>query len=242
MVRIGAIFIALCMVLIAASIGIVLYLRFGFTPADAALVALGVLTALAIYNAVAGRKSDRAEVSDQVSSLARGSGDIARQVAEFGRRLSVVETEVEIALDKAHVDGAAAGRRDRRAFAAGQATGGIRGAARPRAGRRRRTLTIIARKPAPPTATVTLASGVRLRAGRSGGRKVAAFSGLDRDGIIALVRSAIEAQQIDLYLQPIVTLAAAQGSLLRGDVAAQCRQRRTRRRPRISFPMPKPAR
>ena len=39
-----------------------------------------------------------------------------------------------------------------------------------------------------------------------GVRKVAAFSGLDRDGIIGVVRSGIEAQRIDLYLQPIVTL------------------------------------
>ena len=36
--------------------------------------------------------------------------------------------------------------------------------------------------------------------------KIPAFSGLDRDGVIALVRSAIDDQQIDLYLQPIVTL------------------------------------
>ena len=101
MVRISAIFIALCMVLIAASLGIVLYLRFGFAPADAALVALGVLTALAIYNAVAGRKRDRAEVSDQVSNLARGSGDLARHVGEFGRRLSIVETKVESVIERA---------------------------------------------------------------------------------------------------------------------------------------------
>ena len=48
-----------------------------------------ILYRLAIYNAIAGRKRDRAEVSDQVSSIARGSGDLARQVAEFGRRLGV---------------------------------------------------------------------------------------------------------------------------------------------------------
>ena len=40
MVRISAIFIAVCMVLIAASLGAVLYLRFGFSVTDAALVAL----------------------------------------------------------------------------------------------------------------------------------------------------------------------------------------------------------
>ena len=37
-------------------------------------------------------------------------------------------------------------------------------------------------------------------------RKIAAFAGLDRDGIIAAITSAIDASRIDLYLQPIVTL------------------------------------
>ena len=56
MVRISAIFTALCMVLIAASLGAVLFFSFGFSLTDAALSALGILTALAIYNAVAGRQ------------------------------------------------------------------------------------------------------------------------------------------------------------------------------------------
>ena len=38
MVRISAIFIAACMVLIAGSLGFVVYLRFGFTGAESALV------------------------------------------------------------------------------------------------------------------------------------------------------------------------------------------------------------
>ncbi len=72
-----------------------------FAPATPRSCALGLLTTLAIYNAVAGRKRDRAEVSDQVSNLARGSGDLARQVAEFGRRLAVVEDKLEGVLDRA---------------------------------------------------------------------------------------------------------------------------------------------
>ena len=82
MVRISAIFIAACMVLIAGSIGFVVYLRFGFTGAESALVALGTLTALAVYNAIAARKHDRLEASNQLANLARGSGDLARQLAD----------------------------------------------------------------------------------------------------------------------------------------------------------------
>ena len=55
MVRISAIFIAVCMVLIAGSVGFVVYLRFGLTGAESFLIGLGVLTALAVYNAVAAR-------------------------------------------------------------------------------------------------------------------------------------------------------------------------------------------
>ena len=43
MVRISAIFIAACMVFIAAALGAVLFLRFGFSAADSALVALGLI-------------------------------------------------------------------------------------------------------------------------------------------------------------------------------------------------------
>ena len=79
MVRISAIFIAFCVTLIAASLGVVLFLRFGFSAVDSALIALGVLSVLALFNAIIGRKRTRAAVRDQVSSNARGSGDLARQ-------------------------------------------------------------------------------------------------------------------------------------------------------------------
>src|SRR5580693_6743510 len=77
MVRISAIFIAVCMVLIAASIGIALYLRFGLTGAESGLVGLGILTGLAVYNAISARLRDRVEASDQISTLSRSSGDLA---------------------------------------------------------------------------------------------------------------------------------------------------------------------
>src|SRR4029077_18861321 len=101
MVRISAIFIAVCMVLIAGSIGFVVYLRFGFTGAEAFLVGLGVLTALAVYNAVAARSRDRAEVTDQIATLSRGSSDMARQIGELSLKVSTMEKKVEAVLDKA---------------------------------------------------------------------------------------------------------------------------------------------
>jgi cyclic-di-GMP phosphodiesterase TipF (flagellum assembly factor) len=101
MVRIGAFLLALCMVLIAAALGLVVYARFGFTGAESALAALGVLTALAVYYALAARRHDRLETSNQLAKLARGSGDLAGQLAEFGRRLNAIEAKVETAVDRA---------------------------------------------------------------------------------------------------------------------------------------------
>ena len=69
MVRISAVFIAVCMVLIAVSLGIVVYLRFGLSGTESALVALGALTALAVYHAVSARMRDRAEASAQISGF-----------------------------------------------------------------------------------------------------------------------------------------------------------------------------
>ena len=100
MVRVSAIFIATCMVLIAVSLGIVLYLRFGFTGVESGVVALGALTALAVYNAVAARMRDRAEASAQISTLSRSSGDLARQLAEFSLRLNAMDSKVEHVLER----------------------------------------------------------------------------------------------------------------------------------------------
>ena len=58
-----------------------------------------------------------------------------------------------------------------------------------------------------PAATAPVAPAVRLRLRRHRvERKVPAFAGLDRDGIIAALRRAIDGGGIDLYLQPVVTL------------------------------------
>jgi cyclic-di-GMP phosphodiesterase TipF (flagellum assembly factor) len=101
MVRISAFLIAVCMVLIAGLLGASVYARFGFTGAESALAGLGVLTALAVYYAVAARRHDRLETSNQLAKLARGAGDLASQLADFGRRLNAIEAKVESAVERA---------------------------------------------------------------------------------------------------------------------------------------------
>ena len=93
MLRLTAIFIAACMVVIAASAGAVGYLVFGLAGADAAIVAIAILTGLVLYNTVATRMRDRSDVGDQIADLSRGTADLARQVAELGRKLAAFETE-----------------------------------------------------------------------------------------------------------------------------------------------------
>src|SRR5262247_4079579 len=94
MIRISTIFIAVCMVLVAASLGLILYSWAGISFYESGLVALTALTFLILYNAVSMRLRDRTDVGGQIADLSRGTADLARQVAEFGRRLSAVEGKV----------------------------------------------------------------------------------------------------------------------------------------------------
>jgi cyclic-di-GMP phosphodiesterase, flagellum assembly factor TipF len=94
MIRISTIFIAICMVLVAASLGFVLYSVAGISGSESAIVALTALTFLILYNAVSMRLRDRTDVGGQIADLSRGTADLARQVAEFGRRLATVEGRV----------------------------------------------------------------------------------------------------------------------------------------------------
>jgi cyclic-di-GMP phosphodiesterase TipF (flagellum assembly factor) len=84
MIRISTIFIAICMVLVAASLGLVLHAVAGFSGTESAIVALTALTFLILYNAVSMRLRDRSDVGGQIADLSRGTADLARQVAEFG--------------------------------------------------------------------------------------------------------------------------------------------------------------
>src|SRR3954470_12768749 len=94
MIRISTIFIAICMVLVAASLGLVLYSVAGISGTESAIVALTALTFLILYNAVSMRLRDRSDVGGQIADLSRGTADLARQVAEFGRRLATIEARI----------------------------------------------------------------------------------------------------------------------------------------------------
>ncbi len=91
MIRVSTIFVAICMALIAASLGLVLYAVAGIDSWQSAIVALAALTFMILYNAVSMRLGDRPKIGHQISDLSQGTADLARQVGEFGRRLSAIE-------------------------------------------------------------------------------------------------------------------------------------------------------
>ena len=219
MVRISAFLIALCMVLIAASLGVVVYARFGFTGAESALAGVGALTALTVYYAVAARRNDRLETSNQLAKLARGSGDLAGQLAEFGRRLNAIEGKVDSVVDRA------VARSQPLAEEVGQLATSVKqltasvaaheAALRDHSTNRHSTVehlpAIVAVEAStnPPAvarlqfATSTAASPARAMPTNG---KTALIAGFDRKMMLEALRNAVAADIVELYLQPVVTL------------------------------------
>ena len=97
----SAIFIAVCMVLIAGSIGALLYLGLKLDLPAAALAALAALVVMMIYNSLSSRLADRNAPGDQIADLSRGTADLARQTAEISRRLGAIESRFDNTVNKA---------------------------------------------------------------------------------------------------------------------------------------------
>ena len=216
MIRISTIFIAICMVLVAASLGLVLHAVAGFSGTESAIVALTALTFLILYNAVSMRLRDRSDVGGQIADLSRGTADLARQVAEFGRRLAAVEGRVASAnsassdriqavLGEINELGglvkqlavSVAGHDD--LLASGAAAAAPARAARPHT--EPEAEPAIAPAPAAPTVRPTPAAAAQPAAAAE-----AATSSPSQPQLLAAVRNAVEENRLDIYLQPMVTL------------------------------------
>lgn len=201
MLRIGAIFIAVCMVLIAASLGAVLFLAFKIDARTSAIVTLAALMAMALYNTISNRLRDRTELSDQIADLSRGTADLARQVGEVSRRLSAVETRINSAASSAR------GTVDPLAVEIGELGNLVRQIADTVAGheaalhgeRVMATASVSESGEAAAEAPLALSESDAITG-------VGRFRGLSRQGVVDLIAKAIDANRIDLYLQPIVTL------------------------------------
>ena len=215
MIRISTIFIAICMVLVAASLGLILYSVAGINGTESAIVALTALTFLILYNAVSMRLRDRTDVGSQIADLSRGTADLARQVAEFGRRLAAIEGKVvsansagadriqavageiselgtlvkQLAVSVASHDDMLAANAAAAAAAASAKADNERQPEVPAEGARHVT-------PLPPLTAVPAPAAVPSPPAPSRGHAQ----------ILAAVKSAVDENRIEIYLQPMVTL------------------------------------
>jgi cyclic-di-GMP phosphodiesterase, flagellum assembly factor TipF len=223
MMRLTAFFVAICMVLIAGSFGAALYFAFGLSGAESSVVAVAAMTGLALYNAVSGRMRDRTDVGAQIADLSRGTSDIARQVAELSRRLATAEVKVGTAVDMAVAAakpvaaeieelGALIKQLAETVAAHDVVLGGppLMATSPPMSP----AIAALKAAPAPPgvrsaqddveapvvspAAPTTTIPQLSVGSGR--------FKGMAHDAVVAMIRGAVEANRLDLYLQPIVTL------------------------------------
>ena len=213
MVRISAFLIAACMVLIAALLGAVVYARFGFTGAESALTGLGALTAFAVYYAVAARSHDRLETSNQLAKLARGAGDLASQLAEFGRRLNAIEDKVESAVERAVKTSQPLTEEVERLSGVVKALSDSVVAHDAALAENARKLEVEDLPGVVSVERLANPSGVaRLQFAPSAARpvltngKTASFARSDRDTVGATLRKAVALGEIEVHLQPVVTL------------------------------------
>jgi cyclic-di-GMP phosphodiesterase TipF (flagellum assembly factor) len=200
--RISAIFIAVCMVLIACSIGAVLYLGLKVEVRDSVIAALAALLIMALYTNVSGRLADRNDLGDQIADLSRGTGDLARQMAEMSGRVAVMEGRVDGTVDRVR------GTIDPIATEIGELGCLVLQLAETVASHG----TVLQEQgalPAPPTPTPPApppAAAGAPAVSESGATSARHFRGLSREEIVALIDKAADAHRIDLYLQPVVTL------------------------------------
>src|SRR3954468_10171038 len=205
MIRISTIFIAICMVLVAASLGLVLHAVAGFSGTESAIVALTALTFLILYNAVSMRLRDRSDVGGQIADLSRGTADLARQVAEFGRRLAAVEGRV-VSAHSANADRVQtlAGEIAELGVLVQQLAVSVAGQDELLAGRAP-AIPPQASAPEPWRNFATADSGPEPAAASPAAAPEAPIDERSSAQILTAVKNAIEANRLDIYLQPMVT-------------------------------------
>ena len=201
--RLNAVFIAFCMVLIAASAGIVSWLAASFSGMEATVLAIAVMTALVLVNSVTGRQRDRYDMGTQIADLSRATGDIGRQVSELDRRIVGLEGEVAAAMDRTR------SATEPLASEIDELGGLVKELADAVAAHEQMLESAIANAtPQRPVAAPALAPERPQHAEPEPPRMPASgpFRGMEQSAIVAQIARAVEANRVDLFLQPIVTL------------------------------------
>ena len=195
--RISAIFIAVCMLLIAVSIGGLLYLGLKLDGRSSSIIGLAALVVMALYFAISGRLRDRGDLGDQIADLSRGTADLARHVTEISRRLATVENRVDKSANKA------SSAADPFAAEIGELGTLVRQIADTVAGH---AALLEQQGLAPAANALDGIADAALTLGENDAVGGPRFRSLGREAIVDLIGKAVDANRIDLYLQPVVTL------------------------------------
>ena len=208
MIRISTIFIAICMVLVAASLGLVLYAMAGINGMESAIAALTALTFLILYNAVSMRLRDRTDVGGQIADLSRGTADLARQVAEFGRRLATIEGRL-VSANSAGADRmqSVAGEISELGVLVKQLATTVAGHEEMLAAAATASSPAPAGKPDPePHNELAFSPETGSVAAIEPAPAARAAPSRSLSQLLAAVKNAVEENRLDIYLQPMVTL------------------------------------
>lgn len=227
MLRITAMFIAICMVLIAGSLGVILYLGLGLNGIASASVALAALLAMALYKVITAKENvGRDDTDRRIAEFSQVTAELRGRIADIDRRIEILEGRATTAetetreIDPLLIEiGELGGLLNQLAqtVAAHEAelhdrAKAIAVAADPAlAAPRLENPDIAAMAAAPaPASPVTAANDSTAASGAAAPADTAAASGpargMGRENIAAMIGEAIENNRIDLYLQPIVTL------------------------------------
>ncbi len=192
--RIGTVFIIICMALIAASIGAALHFLADIQPTEAAYISLAVLFALMTCEVVASRNRDRAEISERYEELSRASSDIAREVGVLSRRVAALENAASADLKSITAP-----------FAReiGELADLVEDLAESVAVH---DAIISTPQPGSPQAQSGAPQAAVAAKSATAPQPPGAFAGKSEPEVAAIIREAIAEDRIDLYLQPIVTL------------------------------------
>src|SRR3954447_12987212 len=208
--RVSTFLVAFCMALIAAAAGIVSWLVFSFTDMEPSVLGVAVMTALVLINSVSGRPRDRYDRGAQIAALSRAPAEIGRQVSELDRRVVGMEGEVAAAMDRTRA------ATEPLASEIDELGGLVKELADAVAAHEQMLESAIANATLPrPTAAPALAPEPPARHAEPGRAEPAEqprmpasgpFRGMEPSAIVGQIARAVEANRVDLFLQPIVTL------------------------------------
>ncbi|MDR3495854.1 MAG: EAL domain-containing protein [Ancalomicrobiaceae bacterium] len=203
MSRFADLFVATCIVAVSTSVGMVLFYQLELPSTLAVAIVLALLLVLMLVNFRNLRQQDRATLDDSVDRLGRRLDQVTADLDSMERRLSSIETntprrtrqEMEPVVAEVEVIGALIRQLVETVADLEAQIGGSTGSQRAMPNTHDRPSLVAS--PAPNLMAAMAAAGdlVPKR-----------FAQLGEKGFLELVRSSIEANRIDVHLQPIVTL------------------------------------